>query len=124
VEQPAMVATANAAFLDLAVKQRRAAMHAARIDEARAAYAVAEQHEVLAENSYGAGQIGDLLGQRNWVPVAPQQFAHRLARPDLGPQRIRFVSRPAVSAAVGAVVARMNKFIHGGFLVRRALRWR
>src|SRR5207245_424100 len=57
VEQPAVVAAADASFLDLAVEQCRATMHAARIDEAGASRAVAEQHEVLAQHSHGPRQV-------------------------------------------------------------------
>ncbi len=51
VEQPAVVAASDADVLDLAVEQRRAAMHATRVDEARVAAEVAEQDQVFAEHA-------------------------------------------------------------------------
>ena len=48
VEQPAVVAATNAALLDLAVVQRRAAMAAARIDKSRPPLPVAKQDQLLA----------------------------------------------------------------------------
>src|SRR5262249_6567043 len=48
VEQPAVIAAADAPLLDLAVIERGAAMAAARLPQARPALPVAEQNEVLA----------------------------------------------------------------------------
>jgi hypothetical protein len=50
VEQPAVIAAADTALLDLAVVERGAAMAAARIDEARPALPVPEQDELLAQD--------------------------------------------------------------------------
>ena len=49
VELPAMVAAADAVFLDLAVIERGAAMAAARVQEACTGVLVAKQHQILAE---------------------------------------------------------------------------
>ena len=50
VEEPAVIAAADAFRLHLAVVQRRAAMAAARMDEARPPSTVAKQDQVLAED--------------------------------------------------------------------------
>lgn len=49
IEEPAMIAAANALFLDARIKQRGAAMDAARIDQAGMAALVAKQNEFLAQ---------------------------------------------------------------------------
>ena len=49
VEQPAVIAAADAVLLDPAVVERGAAMGAARMQQARAALAIAEDDEVLAK---------------------------------------------------------------------------
>src|SRR5262249_38660815 len=88
VEQPAMVAAADAALLDLAVVERRAAMAAARIDQARPAGAVAEQDQLLAEHLDGARRGSGVGRHAHGMPVAAQQLAHRRAAADLGKARV------------------------------------
>ena len=63
VELPAVIAAADAVFLDLAVIERGAAVAAARMQQAGAAVPVAEQDQVLAERADFAGDIGG-VGRR------------------------------------------------------------
>ena len=84
VEFPAMVAAADAVFLDLAVVQRGAAVAAARVQQASAAMPVAEQNEVLAEHADFSGYIAGVGDEANRMPVASQQFPHRRAAADGG----------------------------------------
>ena len=84
VELPAVVAAADAVFLDLAVIQRGAAMAAARMQQADARVLVAKQHQILAEHAHFSGDIGGAGDEADRVPVAPQQFAHRCAAADGG----------------------------------------
>jgi hypothetical protein len=84
VELPAVIAAADAVFLDLAVIERGAAMAAARMQEACAAVLVAKQHQILAEHAHFPGDIGGVGDEADRVPVAPQQFAHRRAAADRG----------------------------------------
>jgi hypothetical protein len=57
VEEPPVIATADAPILDTAAVKRRPAMHAARIEQTRPAGTVAKEHEVLAEHAHRARQI-------------------------------------------------------------------
>jgi hypothetical protein len=84
VELPAVIAAADAIFLDLAVIERGATVAAAGVEQADLALAVAEQDQILAECPDFAGNVGGVGRQTDWVPVAPQQFAHRGATADLG----------------------------------------
>ena len=90
VEQPAVVAAADAALLDLAVEQRGATVRAVRIDQARAAALVAEQDQILAQHTHLARCIRGIARQADRVPVAPQQLAHGRA----GAGRRRLLSAP------------------------------
>src|SRR6185437_11458782 len=84
VEFPAMVAAANAVFLDLAVVERGTAVAAARVQQAGAAMPVPEQDEILAERANFSGDIAGVGDKPDRVPVAPQQFPHRRAAADGG----------------------------------------
>src|ERR1700726_3677156 len=77
VELPAMVAAADAVFLDLAVIERGAAVAAARVEQAGAAMPVAEQDQVLAQRPDFSGDVGGVGRKPDRVPVAPEQFPHR-----------------------------------------------
>ena len=59
-------------------------MAAARVEQAGAAMPVAEQDQILAEYTDFSGNVGGVGGKADRVPVAPQQFPHRRAAPDLG----------------------------------------
>ena len=59
-------------------------MRAARIDEARAAQAVAEQDQVFTQHAHLARPVARIRREADRMPVAAQQLAHRRARADLG----------------------------------------
>jgi len=63
-------------------------MRAALVEQPRAALAVTEQHQPLAERGDDARGTRRIAAERHRVPVAPQQLAHRRAAPD---QRQRLV---------------------------------
>ena len=58
VELPAVIAAADAVFLDLAVIERGAAMAAAGVQQADPGVLVAKQHQILAEHAQFSGDIG------------------------------------------------------------------
>ena len=99
VEQPAVIAAAEPALLDLAVVERGPAVRAACVDEPGAARPVAEEDQVLAEDPYRPGRGPGVSDQTDRVPVAAQQLAHRRARPDLGELAQVGGRRPPVSRA-------------------------
>ncbi|MET4846494.1 hypothetical protein ABIF62_006989 [Bradyrhizobium japonicum] len=84
VELPAVIAAADAVFLDLAIVERGAAMAAARVQQAGAAMLVAEQHQILAERTHLLRRVGGVADQPDRMPVAAQQFSHRRAAHDRG----------------------------------------
>ena len=77
-----MVRAADAALLDVAVFQGRAAVGAVLPDEAQAPLEIAEQHQVLAQHPHGPGDVVQLLLRAHREPVAPQPLAARRAPPD------------------------------------------
>src|SRR5476649_1455668 len=79
-----MIAAANAALLDLAEVERRAAMAAARFHQPRPAGLVAEQHEILAQYAHLARRVRGVRAESDRMPIAAHQLAHRRATPDLG----------------------------------------
>src|SRR5205807_5516887 len=103
VEQPAVIAAADAALLDPPVVERGAAVAAVRSDEPGPPGAVAEQDEVLAERAHRFRRRAGVGGQPDRMPIAPQQLAHRRAAADLG--QVAVVGRgPALVAAARADV--------------------
>jgi hypothetical protein len=99
VEQPAVVAAADAALFDLAVIQGRAAMRAVRVDQAGPAGLVAKQDQVLAQHPHLARRVAGVGRGADRVPVAPEQFAHRRAGADLGQLLAVARLRPAIGGA-------------------------
>ena len=71
VEQPAMVAAADAALLDLSVIERCSAMAAARVEQTRHRCAVAEEDEVFPEHAHLLWRGAGVARQTDRVPVAP-----------------------------------------------------
>jgi hypothetical protein len=110
VELPAVVAAADAVFLDLAVIERGAAMAAAGVQQADAGVPVAKQHQILAEHADFSGDIGGVGDEADRVPIAAEQFAHRRAPADrgqLGARRGRLhgVAGPEIAIPLGNVHA-------------------
>src|SRR4051812_7917408 len=80
VVEPAVIAAADAALLDLPPLQGGAAMRAMRLERADPALLVAEEDDFLAQQLLLPRQILQLLGQADRLPIAAQQLAHRAAR--------------------------------------------
>ncbi len=80
VEQPAVIAAADAAFLDPAVEQGRSAVHAARVEQPGPARAVAEQDQLLVQDLHQPREARRLLRAGQGLPVAPEQLASQRAR--------------------------------------------
>jgi hypothetical protein len=107
VEFPAVIKAAQAAFLVAREDQRCAPVRAVLVEHADAPLAVAEHHEILAEQAHldrCAIRFGHFLGQARRDPVAAHDLAHR---------------RVAFDAAQQIVFLRRH---HGGILPRRTPR--
>jgi hypothetical protein len=76
IEQPAVIAAADSLLLDATPFERSSAMAAMQFEAADLAQTAAEQHQVLAKNAYSPGQVLELLGEGDGLPVAAQQLAH------------------------------------------------
>ena len=113
VEQPAVVAAADAALLHLAVIERGAPVRAVRMHQAGPAGPVAKQDQVLAQHPDLARRGGGIGGQPDGVPVAAQQLAHGLAGADFGQFGAVGGGRSAVGRA-GIQCRRCFRGVHGG----------
>src|SRR5262249_53678589 len=86
-ELPAMVEAADAAFLDAAQRQRRAAVRAKLVEDADFPVAVPKNHQPLAQQR-GAQRIAVrfryLAGDTDRQPITPEDFTHGRARADPG----------------------------------------
>ena len=94
VELPAVIAAADAVFLDLAIIERGASMAAARMQQASAAVLVAEQDQVLAERA-------DFSGTSAASPERPTGCQYRRSSSPIG------VPRPTSVSSVRVVDGRM-----------------
>src|SRR5262245_38153867 len=89
VPLPAVIVTAEAAGLDPAIREIRAAMRAVAIDQSVAAGAVPVQDEVLAEQTDRLdGMHLELELGSDRHPVPAEQLAHARARADLGQRAV------------------------------------
>ena len=119
VEQPAVVAAADAALGEDPVLERCPAMAAMLVQEADTSREVAEQHQLLAEHLDEDGALRELLGRRHRHPEAPEVLPAWRARPRVGQLRILAgVRDPVVS-----VVAK-RKLLGGCGHVGSPLSWR
>jgi hypothetical protein len=84
IEDPAVVAAADALILDPAIKERRPPVRAVRHDEPGLAALGAEEDEILTEDPQPLRRRGRVCGQRDRLPVPAQYLPVRRARPDLG----------------------------------------
>ena len=84
VEQPAVVAAANPALRHDAELQRRAAMAAVPVQDPDPAIAIAKHDEVLAQDPHRQGNVAQLRGERDRLPVAAKQLASRSPGADMG----------------------------------------
>ena len=94
VEQPAMEGAAQAAILQPAEGEVGAAMRAVAVDQAVAAFLVAKQNEVLAEQFDGAHRPRSLqlVHQRRRLPVHPHQLSAGVLAAGAGDQVVRFLA--------------------------------
>src|SRR5207247_300738 len=71
-----------------------AAVRTAPPEQAELALVVAEEDEVLAEQTHRHHRplALELLGERRWVPILPQQLAAGRARPDAGDAVVLFLA--------------------------------
>ena len=88
VEQPAVIAAANAALADDPVFERSPAMAAMPVQHADASRPVAEHDEVFAHDPRRAGQVREVAGQRHGVPELAQVLPARRPRTDVGQLRV------------------------------------
>src|SRR6185437_13801570 len=95
IEEPAVIAAADAALLDLAVIKRGAAMGAARIEQARPAATVAKEDQILAQHTDLLRPVGRFARERDRMPIATQELAHLGARTGLG---VVAIDRPWLAA--------------------------
>ena len=101
VEQPAVVAAADAALGDDSVLERRPAVAAMLVQEANPSREVPEQHQFLAEHLDKDGPLRELPGHRQRHPETTEVLAARGARPRVGQLRVL----AGVGDAVVSVVA-------------------
>jgi len=108
IEQPAVVAAADAPLADQAELERGAAMGAMQFQEADAAAPVAVGDEVLAEDADAPRQVAQFAGEDDRLPEAPQIFPARRPRPDAG--QLLVIRRPlaVVISAVGGIQKRRS----------------
>src|SRR5580704_8103274 len=86
---PAVIDAAQPALLVAPEKQRHPPVRTELVDQADAALAVAERHEVLTQQPDPHGRavgLGDLACQAGRDPIPPHRVAHRAALPDAGDQ--------------------------------------
>jgi hypothetical protein len=95
VVYPAVVTAAQAALERNAELERRAAMRAVQVEHADAPAAIAEDHEILAEDAHAARRSVQVAREGHRLPEAPQVFAPRSAWTDLGELGIGSRRRPA-----------------------------
>ena len=83
VDEPAVIAAADAVFLDPAVGHVGAAVRTMPVDQAVTAAQILVENEILAQKADGFDRIGvEFAGARDGLPIAAQQLAHRRAGSD------------------------------------------
>src|SRR5579864_4244729 len=96
VEQPAVIAAADAVLLAAPVIERGAAVAATRIKQSRSPRAVAEQDQVFAEYAERTRPQSGIGSKPDRVPIAAQPFAGGRAATDLGQRGVEAGLRQAV----------------------------
>ncbi len=82
IEQPAVIAAANAALFGSAVVERRSAVAAMLVEEPGTTLAIAKQNQILAEHSNALRQLAE-RGQSDGLPESPKELAASRAGTDL-----------------------------------------
>ena len=108
VEQPAVIAAADALVADQAKFERGAAVRAMQFKEADGAALVAKRNQVFAENPQPPRQLAEFAGEDDRLPEAPQIFAARGTRPDAGQLLVLRRSLAMVIGAVGLIQKRRS----------------
>ena len=93
VELPAVIDAAQPAFLVTAEIEAGEAVRTQLIQQADAALAVPEGHQILAQKADAGGRAiraGDFAGEQRRHPIAPQRVAHRRAWSDPGDDFVFF----------------------------------
>src|SRR5262249_19691698 len=84
VVKPTVIATAQAALIDMSETKIGAAMRAARPEHRRRPGWEAIEHQVLAEKTHEGRLVAQMRRDPDRPPIAAQQFAHRGAAHRLG----------------------------------------
>ena len=93
---PAVIRTAQPAFLVAAEPQRHAAMRAELIQQAVAAFGVAERDQLLGQKLHAhrrAVVLRQFFGEQGRYPVATEHLAHRRSSRRAGQQVILFLAK-------------------------------
>ena len=104
VVHPAVVAAAQAALERNGELERRAAMRAVQVEHADAPAAIAEDHEIFAQDAHAARRAVQIAREGHRLPEAPQVLAAGRAGTDLGELGIggrRRSARVSVERAAG-----------------------
>ena len=112
IEQPAMEGAAQPAILQTAKGEIGAAMRAVAVDQAVAAFLVAKQHEVFAEQFDGLNRPRplQLVDQRRRLPVHPHQFSAGVLAAGAGDQVVRFLAHHGESPSKTGRFVRLLNF--------------
>ena len=119
---PAVVRTAQTAFLVAAEPERYAAMRAELVDQAEASFGVAKCDQPLRQQLHAhrrAVVLRQFLGQQSGDPVAPEHLAHRRALTGLGQKVILFRAQhdssrgPRWLVAASQPVAKLQRAVSG-----------
>ncbi len=100
IEQPAMIAAADALVADQPEFERGPAMRAMQFEEADRAALVAKRDQVLAEDAQPPRHRAQFARQDHRLPEAPQIFAARRPRPNPGQF---LVHRRPLAMMIGAI---------------------
>lgn len=100
VEEPAVVAAADAGGFHLPEEQSRSAVAAAWLEQPDGAVERTEQHEILGQHPHRLRKVGHVGGTGHRMPVAPEQLARRRARRNLVEIGVGRAQRAAIRAAI------------------------
>ncbi len=84
IEQPAVVAAADAALLDAGIVEGGPAVAATRPDQSGSACSIPEQDEIFPQDADCSRRCAGIRDEADRVPITPQQLSHGLAAINLG----------------------------------------
>jgi hypothetical protein len=114
-----VVAAAQAALERNGELERGAAVRAVQMEHADAPAAIAEDHEIFAEDAHAARRSIQIAREGDRLPEAPQVFAAGGAGTDLGQLRIGGRRRPARVSVIGRHRAHPHAVLMGDSATRR-----